>query len=1770
MIFSGISRVGLCSSTALAVALLAACPAPDLKVPGAQLAGTVRINAGLKPLLPPPAGASGRNVAEVEPNTVAPEKFDVGEVLPDVEPLIISGSLAETTDVRDRLIFRVGGDEEVSVAFTYDVLEGGGGSFFTVADGEAIADDNSNVLVPFEPANAKTQTFSAVVKPNRPLLINIKFNGTGELKYRTTVTAISGTVVGKVFVVAFRAGAEHPALLLDPVKRPNNPIGAVSVDKNIRLDADGNWIGEFGGLALIDADPTTPVAEGDAIVLFAYADNDGSASSAPANFVLGAPTPADFVAGALLNIDAPKDGDSRSDLELNIDQPNIDQDFDGVADEDRDGDGRNDDNCPTKANVDQADVDEDGVGDICDVCPDVFDPDQKNSDGAGRGDACNRIGSSRCPFFGMYPRTSCAVDTDDDEIDDNAIACKDVNPVCLPQDAADGDFPITGPATALDNCVDDANVDQADLDNDLAGDACDADDDGDGTGDDVDNCPAAGNGGQQDGDVDGVGDACDDCATLTNDDQGDVDGDGAGDACDDDIDDDLLLNADDNCPAVANPLQNDSDGDGDGDACDLCPARFGDFADADNDGIGDECEPAACLAVPSPQAACVDDTDCVDAGGLCLEGGLCLLPGDSDGDGLPDACEDDDDGDGVIDTADNCPGVANPVVAPAAAQADSDDDGFGDACDLCPEAADADQLDSDGDGLGDACDLCRLVASAPVACTDDEDCELAGGSCGAGGLCLTDTDTDSDGNGDACDADDDADGICDPCGDAAPLPVCKGTVSGDGCTGADNCPADANPGQEDVDDSGFGDVCEDKDGDGTPDSSDDSDGDLVFDIVDNCPDLANPIADGATAQADTDGDGLGDACDNCAAVTNIGQEDADGDGVGDVCDNCAGAANPGQENSDTTDTFDDGLGDACDLDADNDGLANDDDNCTSVANPSQEDGDDDGAGDACDVCNGFRNPNQADADNDSRGDACDNCPNVANNNQADGDADFVGDACDNCVAVSNRDQQNNEGDLLGDVCDDDDDNDLDLDVADNCPLDANAAQTDTDDDEIGDACDDDIDGDGLCNDATIESDDCAGVDACALVVSDFTPLANNDRTGTDLSNDALNPTIIDGTGVANEISENDQLVITGSVGGADAADAFVVTPAALAGRGARVEVTGLDDLTLEVNGNEVTADTFSLGLNGAARTFVLASGDADAHNYTITISVGGDVDSDGDGDADLCDSCVADPNLGDRDDDGVDDACDVCIVAAGSCDNIDVDNDTICDVADGPSTCGADGAIDNCPADENTDQADVDDDGLGDACDDEDGDTVSDADDNCFNTDNLDQADADGDGLGDVCDNCPDDDNLDQQDGDLDGVGDACDPCPVLDGADCSVIDPDGDDACDVAPPAGINNACGAALDNCPGLQNDQSDADDDGQGDACNDANDVDGDEFSDTLDNCPALGDANPDQADADDDDIGDICDDDRDGDGSCNDAAARGADAPTCTGIDNCPDDNNVDQADSDDDGIGDVCDNDVAPPTLFFESAEPNDDVPQSIGLAPNAAARIIGALDQGSDADDVFTFTAARAGTFVFQLDFDGPDFDLIVLPGASEADFEGAQAGNPELASVVALAGDVVSIDLNAFEGAGAYVLEALFVADVEGADPLAAIDLGGLRRGDFLPAQPIVNDYVGAFDATERGGGAIETAFGATDTDEYVFEVLSTGTLVFALTGFSGDLDAIFLDRPAAQAAFPLGVTNVDAATVAAIERASFAVTVGDVIFLEIARYDAAPTPYSFSLTIE
>lgn len=248
---------------------------------------------------------------------------------------------------------------------------------------------------------------------------------------------------------------------------------------------------------------------------------------------------------------------------------------------------------------------------------------------------------------------------------------------------------------------------------------------------------------------------------------------------------------------------------------------------------------------------------------------------------------DDFDGDGLADSADNCPCVSNPD------QLDTDGDGVGDACDNCPQQYNPKQEDFDKDGFGDVCDNCP---SMPNIWQEDSDGDGVGDSCDN---CIFfpnphQFDYDADGVGNECDDDIDDDGIPNDQDE---------DMDGDGVlNNVDNCPMHFNPSQDDSDGDGLGDAC------------------------DNCPLRYNPD------QTDSDDDGVGDPCD----------PDRDGDGIPNEIDNC-----PDTPNSDQSDLDCDGVGDACDSDIDGDGIPNNVDNCPYIFNPDQSDVNGNGIGDVC-------------------------------------------------------------------------------------------------------------------------------------------------------------------------------------------------------------------------------------------------------------------------------------------------------------------------------------------------------------------------------------------------------------------------------------------------------------------------------------------------------------------------------------------------------------------------------------------------------------------------------------------------------------------------------------------------------------------------------------------------------------------------------------------------------------------------------------------------------
>ena len=155
-------------------------------------------------------------------------------------------------------------------------------------------------------------------------------------------------------------------------------------------------------------------------------------------------------------------------------------------------------------------------------------------------------------------------------------------------------------------------------------------------------------------------------------------------------------------PAGAEGSQADVDLDGIGDACD-------DFNDNDGDGVPNErIVDSSNETVLHEADNCIDiyNPDQADGYSPASNGGV---PTDSL-DGTGDACQDVDE-DGIQDSEDNCPLVAN------SSQFNMDRDDLGDACDddvdgdgvddvndNCPLVANLDQVNSDGDERGDACD----------------------------------------------------------------------------------------------------------------------------------------------------------------------------------------------------------------------------------------------------------------------------------------------------------------------------------------------------------------------------------------------------------------------------------------------------------------------------------------------------------------------------------------------------------------------------------------------------------------------------------------------------------------------------------------------------------------------------------------------------------------------------------------------------------------------------------------------------------------------------------------------------------------------------------------------------------------------------------------------------------------------------------------------------------------------------------------------------------
>ena len=317
---------------------------------------------------------------------------------------------------------------------------------------------------------------------------------------------------------------------------------------------------------------------------------------------------------------------------------------------DHDDDGITDgsDNCPRDANPTQSDWDEDGWGDVCD--------DDDDEDGVGDDwDDC-----------ALGEKGWVSTPESDHDVD----GCKD--------SSEDLDDDEDGILDQYDECQLGPVGWVSTITNDEDQNGCeDIDTDGDGFVDQLDKCP------------------------TIQDDQADLDSDGIGDACEDDTDGDGVLDVEDNCPRddftwdSTYSLDYDSDGcrdedwdtdddeDGSLDLFDSCPygeVRWNSTEDYDGDGCRD-----------GEEDIDEDGDNVLDEFDNCPQGiiGPAGVGMDVDRDGCVDPSEDDDDdNDGVLDADDECDytPIGSTVDSKGCTghQLDDDNDGVSNVDDLCP------------------------------------------------------------------------------------------------------------------------------------------------------------------------------------------------------------------------------------------------------------------------------------------------------------------------------------------------------------------------------------------------------------------------------------------------------------------------------------------------------------------------------------------------------------------------------------------------------------------------------------------------------------------------------------------------------------------------------------------------------------------------------------------------------------------------------------------------------------------------------------------------------------------------------------------------------------------------------------------------------------------------------------------------------------------------------------------------------------------------------
>ncbi len=675
----------------------------------------------------------------------------------------------------------------------------------------------------------------------------------------------------------------------------------------------------------------------------------------------------------------------------------------------------------------------------------------------------------------------------------------------------------------------------------------------------------------------------------------------------------------------------------------------------------------------------------------------------------------DEDGDGVNDLHDLCPGTPSgeTVDANGCAESQKDDDGDGvmndsDQCANSPagETVDADgcapsQKDTDGDGLNDRDDHCP---NTPAGEAVDQY------GCSAG-------QNDGDGDG-VLNPDDQCPNT--PAGETVDANGCSDSqndTDGDGVNDADDhCPN--TPAGETVDVHGCAPTQLDGDGDGVSNADDQCPGTPAGESVD-----ANGCSD---SQNDDDGDGVMNDADQCAntpsgeAVDANGcaesQKDDDGDGVVNTKDHCPGTA--------TGETVDVHGCTAQDTDGDVDGVLNQFDKCPNTPAGVQVNAD------GCAT-------SQLDNDNDGVTDDLDQCPNTTAgltvnaqgcaDNQIDTDGDGVYDAIDHCDNTPANEKADEHGCSPSQLDTDNDGVTNDLDPCPNTPLGSTVNSEGCSTGQL------DSDGDGV----TDNNDTCPNTPAGEIV--DINGCSDTQKDGdNDGVNDALDHCPSTANGVTVDVYGCAVAEPDGDGDGVpNALDQCPNTPA-----GATVDANGCADSQKDTDGD------------GVQNSNDVCPSTPAGEKADFTGCSPSQLDSDGDGvhdDIDHCPNTIqgeavdahgCSPHQLDNDNDGVPNDLDQCTntpagtaVNAFGCTPAQTDSDGD-GVSDDKDQCP------NTPAGESVNA-----DGCSASQLDTDGDGVSDAEDHCNSTPQGEvvdihgcspsQLDSDGDGVANSQDLCP-------------------------------------------------------------------------------------------------------------------------------------------------------------------------------------------------------------------------------------------------------------------------------------------------------------------------------------------------------------------------------------------------------------------------------------------------